>query len=114
MDLSGYRVQAVVRFNPLERDVGTGSGNGFSEIAAVPQASAEPLALLVDRLVPEREFPESERTKLLDLRSALLSEFHDRDEWLRVEPVGTEPRLLPAAAEKQIRPPAKRLGVNFL
>ena len=48
IDLSGYRVQAVARFNPYERNVGTGPGNGFSSVKELPadlEKTDEPLRL---------------------------------------------------------------------
>jgi S-formylglutathione hydrolase FrmB len=81
LGLAGNSVQAVVRFNPFDREVGTGVGNGYSDVAVVPgpEAGAEPLRLEVRRLVPERKFPENKWTKLLEVRSGLLSDFHHRD-----------------------------------
>jgi hypothetical protein len=81
MRLAGYRAQAVVRFNPLERKIGTGAGNGFSPVLTVkpPTAGDRPPVLHVDKLVPEREFRETRWSKLLSIRSERLSEFHGRD-----------------------------------
>jgi Putative esterase len=84
IDPSGYRAQAVIRFNPLERNIGTGPGNGYSPVATVaPDTLEEPLSLTVDRLVPAREFRETRWTKLLEIRSHRLSEFHRREVGLR-------------------------------
>lgn len=82
VDLSGTQVQAVARLNPLERQVGTGAGNGFSAVATLTESDG-PLSLEIDQLVPERPFAETEWTKLLVVRSTLLSDFHDRDVFLR-------------------------------
>lgn len=75
--LTGARVQAVVRLNPVDRNVGTGAGNGFSAVAVVPPDG--PVRLLVDRLVEPQPFIETEWTKLLRVPSALLTEFHGRN-----------------------------------
>src|SRR5262249_50529186 len=47
LDLTEYRVQAVARFDPYERRVGTGPGNGYSTVAevAVPTDGASPQQL---------------------------------------------------------------------
>jgi hypothetical protein len=81
LDLSGHRVQAVARFNPYERRVGTGEGNGFSavtDMAAAAQTNS-PQELSIDKLVEEQPFPENRWFKLLSVRSRVLSDFHKRD-----------------------------------
>ncbi len=75
--LVGLKAQAVIRFNPVEREVGTGAGNGFSEVVDVP-ADGEALDLLVDQIVPPTPVEETEWTKILRVPSPLLSEFHGR------------------------------------
>lgn len=84
MRLTGYRAQAVVRFNPFDRNVGTGVGNGYSPVLTVqqPQRDAKPL-LLIDRLVPPRKFVETRWSRLLRIRSKRLSKFHGRDVFLK-------------------------------
>ena len=79
--LDGMRVQALARFNPLQRQVGSGPGNGFSP----PQQYREnPSNLLrIDQLVPVRPFEETASTKLLTVPSELLSQFHGRPVELR-------------------------------
>ena len=80
LDLVGWRVQAVVRFNTWERRAGDGPGNGFSEAVTIPQTINEtPVELNVDQLVSDQPFPESDWCKLLKVRSKLLSEFYQRD-----------------------------------
>lgn len=81
LDLAGHRVQAIARFNPYEREVGRGPGNGFSAAAAVtaPQPGAAPQSLVIDQLVKDTPFPETKFCKLLRLRSSLLGDFHKRD-----------------------------------
>jgi len=85
LDLKGCRVQAVARFNPYEREVGTGPGNGFSAIVNLDEKALaqSPLELSIDRLLEDRPFPESRWFKLLSLRSRLLSDFHQRDVQVR-------------------------------
>lgn len=81
LDLTGYRVQAVARFNPHERVVGRGPGNGFSAVADVsaPAGREAPQALSIDKLVEEQPFPENRWFKLVSVRSRLLSDFYRRD-----------------------------------
>ncbi len=86
VDLSGYHVQAVARFNPYERNVGTGAGNGYSSARELPAdliKDQEPLRLAIDQIVPERKFSETRWTKELTVRSGLLSDFHNRDVYLK-------------------------------
>ena len=82
LDLAGARVQPVARFNPHDRNVGTGAGNGYGSAVVVPKAG-ETLRLEIDRLVPVPSFQETERIRLLDVRSQLLSTFHGRDVHLK-------------------------------
>ncbi len=83
MELDGYRAQAVIRFNPVPAKIGAGSGNGYSEVvlldSEVTQRSVE---LVVNKLVAGREFRETKWTRLLRVRSSLLSEFYGRDVYL--------------------------------
>jgi hypothetical protein len=84
LDPVGYRAQAVARFNPLERNVGTGPGNGYSDVVLLDSESADdPTLVTIDRVVPAREFRETRWTRLLEVRSSLLSGFHGREEFLR-------------------------------
>lgn len=78
--ISGMDAQAVVRANPLERDVGNGPGNWFSQTWRL----SAPMAVTFDinRIVPDASFPETPWTKLLRIRSNLLSEFHQREVFL--------------------------------
>ena len=78
MDLTGYRGQAVARFNPWEREIGEGAGNGFSSVIEIEQQGQQS-ALVIDQIVPEKEFKETRWTKLFKVRSKLLSEFYGHD-----------------------------------
>ncbi|MBX3438164.1 MAG: hypothetical protein KF861_11785 [Planctomycetaceae bacterium] len=82
VDIRGMRVQAVARFNPHSPLVGTGPGNGYSAVAVVP-ADDGSFSLAIDRLVEEPRFEETAWTKLLQVRSQLLSDFHGRDVFLQ-------------------------------
>jgi Putative esterase len=112
LDLTGDRVQAVARFNPLDRNVGTGAGNGFSSVQTIPSNPAPanpapantPVRLVIDQTVPEREFHETRWAKELAVRSKLLSDFHKRDVELKAAV------LLPASYYEQ---PQRRYPVIF-
>lgn len=106
LDLRGDKVQAVARFNPFDRNVGTGPGNGYSATVVLPTANGDSAAvrLTIDKVVAERAFPENKWCKLLDVRSRRLSEFHQRDVSLKAAV------LLPASYENQ---PERRYPVIF-
>jgi hypothetical protein len=75
-----YAVQAVIRLNGATHRLGDGEGNAYSPVERFmldPEASG-PVALRVDRYVPSRPFPESDRVKLVALDSPLLSRFYQR------------------------------------
>lgn len=80
IDLTGWRVQAVTRFNTWEREIGEGVGNGFSATTTVTSNTGNASTpLVIKQLVPERTFPETDSRKLFKVRSKLLSEFHHRE-----------------------------------
>ena len=103
LNLAGWKVQAVARFNSWERKVGDGAGNGFSPVAIVPSAAGA-IELPITQLIPERKFPENDWCKLLRVRSKLLSDFHKRDVFLQAAV------LLPASYHKQ---PERKYPVIF-
>lgn len=103
LNLAGWKVQAVARFNSWERKVGDGAGNGFSPTAVV-SSEAGLIDLPITQLIPERKFPENEWCKLLRVRSKLLSEFHKREVFLQAAV------LLPASYHKQ---PERKYPVIF-
>ncbi|VAX39825.1 hypothetical protein MNBD_PLANCTO02-2674, partial [hydrothermal vent metagenome] len=83
MNLAGYSAQAVVRFNPYERHVGKGAGNGYSKVVAlssglIPRAK-KPVLFEVNRLVKQKKLQETQWLKLIRFRSKRLSNFHKRD-----------------------------------
>jgi len=81
VELRGARVQAVARWNPRQRRIGTGAGNGFSAPAIIPEEGT--VSLVLDQVVPERHFDETRWSKLVSIRSRLLSQFHQHDVSLR-------------------------------
>jgi S-formylglutathione hydrolase FrmB len=79
LELAKLSAQAVARFNPFEREVGTGPGNGYSQAIKVTEPSAKAPVLVVDRLVPPRHFSETDTCKEFFAHSKLLSDFYGRD-----------------------------------
>lgn len=82
MKLSGYKAQAVVRFNPFVRTIGRGPGNGYSQVVTLGAATEVPI-LNVTRKVPQPRFVETKWVKLLKVKSKLLSKFYDRDVYMK-------------------------------
>jgi hypothetical protein len=75
-----YAIQAVVRLNPDTHKLGDGEGNAYGPVvhAKLDPKQAAAIALEVDQLVPPRKFVETDRIKLAELESPLLSAFHHR------------------------------------
>ena len=75
-----YTIQAVFRVNPDTHRIGDGEGNAYGPMiqTELDPKKATRVPLTVDRLVQPRKFPASERIKLVELDSRLLSEFHHR------------------------------------
>lgn len=75
-----YAIQAVVRLNPDTHQIGTGEGNAYGPVVQAKIGPGEPavIALEVDTIVPPRKFLATDRIKLAELPSPLLSKFHGR------------------------------------
>jgi hypothetical protein len=73
--------QAVVRFNPFERLIGFGPGNGYSQVIKIegPATAADQPLFVVDRIVPPKRFAETDSRKEILVHSKLLSDFYGRD-----------------------------------
>ena len=78
LTLDGYKAQAVARFNPFDRNVGTGAGNGYSSVATL-NGDKPAAAFVIDRIVKQRKFTETKWVKLLRVKSKRLSKFYKRD-----------------------------------
>jgi hypothetical protein len=80
-----YAIQAVMDLNRDERDFSNATGNGYSLVVRRPldAAASGPVELLIDQVVSPRGFPETDRVKLVEIPSKLLSEFHGRPVRLR-------------------------------
>lgn len=77
-----YVAQAVIRLNPDTHRLGDGAGNAYSSVSPPFEIGVDDgagvVSLRVDHIVPPREFKESDRVKLVDIPSPLLSAFHKR------------------------------------
>ncbi|MFN0054564.1 MAG: alpha/beta hydrolase-fold protein [Planctomycetales bacterium] len=78
LKLTGFRVQALARFNPYDRKLGNGEGNGFSSAVELPEDDSA-VRLMIDRLVESPPFPENQWCQLLAVKSVRLSAFHRRN-----------------------------------
>ncbi len=81
---TGGKIQAVIRFNPWERDVGRGPGNGFSAPQEIgDEVTTGKNSLVVDQSVPALVFEETPIRQLAALKSHRLSEFYRRPVLMR-------------------------------
>ncbi len=75
-----YEAQALLRLNLDTHSLGMGPGNLHGAVTRVriDPKNQQPIALAINARVESREFPETERVKLVDIPSPLLSAFHGR------------------------------------
>jgi pimeloyl-ACP methyl ester carboxylesterase len=75
-----YSIQAVVRLNRDTHRIGDGEGNLFGPVvrAELDPRKGGKIALKVDHVVPPRKFTETDRIKLVEFESPMLSAFHHR------------------------------------
>lgn len=75
-----YAIQAVIRLNPDEPKIGNGEGNAYGPVvhAKLEPDKTSSIALEVDRVVPPRSFRETDRIKLAEVSSPILSAFYHR------------------------------------
>jgi hypothetical protein len=80
-----YSIQAVMDFDRGERSFSTAEGNGYSRTLRreLDGATTGPLELRIDQVYKSPPFIETERVKLVDLESKLLTAFHGRSTHLR-------------------------------
>jgi pimeloyl-ACP methyl ester carboxylesterase len=95
-----YTVQAVFRVNPDTHRIGDGEGNAYGPFiqTEINPRSDGSVPLVVDRLVVPRKFPTTDRIKLAELESPILSEFYHRPIKLRAAVI--LPRKMPKAGGK--------------
>jgi hypothetical protein len=75
-----YRIQAVARLNRDTHKIGSGEGNLFGPVVAAELDPARPrtVTLNLDRAVPPRTFTPTDRIKLAEFASPVLSSFLHR------------------------------------
>lgn len=80
-----YYLQAVLDLDRGSRDPLSGAGNAYSAAVAVElgKPTAGPIRLVIDRVIPERKFTETEHVKYFEVESKQLSAFHRRPLKLR-------------------------------
>jgi len=83
LDLAGTSTQAVARFNPFDREIGSAAGNGYGPAVKLGDSAETPIEIAIDKLIPSAPFPDSDTCKELAVKSTLLSAFHDRNVTLR-------------------------------
>jgi len=90
LQAGSWSVQAVLRLNPDSPKAGTGAGDRYSPLTTITipedadeREAMQPLRLVPSEVAEETPFTESERVRLLEFRSELLSDFHGRDVMVR-------------------------------
>ncbi len=81
-----WHAQAVIDLNGWSHDVLNAAGNGYSEPVEFEYpggADDGAIKLTINRNVPDRDFKDTDTLKYVRLRSELLSDFHQRDVYLR-------------------------------
>jgi hypothetical protein len=80
-----YSIQAVMDFNRGERSFSTAEGNGHSRSLRreLDGATSGTVELRINQVYKSKPFVETERVKLVDIESKLLTAFHGRSTHLR-------------------------------
>jgi S-formylglutathione hydrolase FrmB len=74
-----YRIQAVLDRDFYYQEPAAGPGNFFSEVVSWSPDSQPQVELTLDKVVPEIVYQDSERVKIIQRPSQLLSKHHDRE-----------------------------------
>lgn len=80
-----YSIQAVMDFDRGERSFSTAEGNGYCRTLRreLDGATSGPVELRIDQVYKAKPFAESDRVKLVDIESKLLTAFYGRSTHLR-------------------------------
>lgn len=80
-----YSVQAVMRRNLDSPSIGEAPGDAYSDVlrGTLNGAAGSALTLRIAQVVAPQSFKETDRIKLVELRSPTLSDFHHRDIMMR-------------------------------
>jgi len=75
-----YAAQAVADLDPTSHEIGNHPGNGYSQPVEIEVGGSAPgvVRMVVNHVVGPQPFKETERVRLVDIESALLSRFHGR------------------------------------
>jgi hypothetical protein len=93
-----YTAVAVARRNPNHPTPGEGEGDLYSQPVKLTWPLSDDVALTLDRAVAAEPFKETDRIKLVEIDSPLLSQFHGRPTKLRAGVV--LPKSFDAAADR--------------
>jgi enterochelin esterase-like enzyme len=104
---ASYWVQAVMDFDRGDRSFWAAVGNGYSKASQfeLDPATSGSVQLVIDQIVQPRPFKETDRVKLVDMESKLLSTFYDRPVRMRAGVI------LPKSFEEN---PANRYPVIYV
>jgi hypothetical protein len=85
LEKRSYWVMAVMDLDEGYRSFGAAPGNVFSQAQSIEldPAATGPVKLVLDQVVKERPFKETDRVKLVEIESKLLSEFNRRPTKMR-------------------------------
>ncbi len=78
LNSGSWNVQAVMDLDQGYRKFSTAPGNGYSRTKKVDLDKTRTVKLHLDQIVKPTPFPETDRVKLVDIPSKLLSDFHKR------------------------------------
>ncbi len=81
LDLNGWKVQAVARFNQWERNAGEGPGNGISSVVTINKGESS--RLVIDQLIAAKRFPETEDRRYFEVQSKSMSQFYERTVFIK-------------------------------
>lgn len=74
-----WKVQAVVRVNPITREAGSGEGDVYSNVVSVQLKDDETPELELNQLVVAESFKETDRIRLFAMKSPSLTKFFGFD-----------------------------------
>src|SRR5262249_8598180 len=80
-----YSIQAVMDFDQGSQNAVNAPGNAYSKPIRleIDPATTGVVPLTIDQVIPPRKFEETERIKLVDIESKLLSAYHGKPMRLR-------------------------------
>jgi len=82
-ELTGMRVQAIVRLNSWDPQVNLAEGNAYSDVAKVDTLDGSTISLNVSQKIPPYGFKKEDRRQEFVVKSPLLSKFYGREVMMR-------------------------------